>query len=56
MFNDPLTVITGVVGDEEAFTVTLLEVPEQLPLPVVTLNVPVLVTVMACDVAPFDHK
>lgn len=55
-FKDPLAVMTGVVGAEEELTVTGADVALQVPLPAVTENVPELETVIACVVAPFDHR
>ena len=35
-FKDPLSVITGIVGDEDAFTIKVAEVPLHVPLTEVT--------------------
>ena len=50
-----LAVTVGTAGVELALTVIGVDVPEQDPPPVVTVNVPDVETVMDCVVAPFDH-
>ncbi len=45
-FKDPFAVIAGTVGAEDALTLTGAEVPVQDPLPVFTVNEPVVETVI----------
>jgi hypothetical protein len=54
-FSVPLAVTVGTAGAAFASTTTGVEVPEQLPPPVVTVKDPEVDTVIDCVVAPFDH-